>query len=396
MTQTILLGGLIEIKHGYAFKGEYFSEKPTKNVLITPGNFEIGGGFKSTKLKYYDGPIDHNYILKPNDLVVTMTDLSKEGDTLGFAARIPKNGTNVFLHNQRIGLVKTKTDQIDEGYLYWLMRSSEYHNFIVTTASGSTVKHTSPNRIYDFKVNLPPISTQQKVANILDSIDEKIELNHQINETLEQMGQTLFRHYFIDNPEAGNWEAVKIGKLVNIKGGGTPSTKNNDFWDGDILWSSPRDLTGVNDAFLLDTNKKITKKGLVKVSSGLLPKSTLLLSSRAPIGYVALAGQPLAINQGYIAFLPEAKLSNHFMYFWLKHNMDRIKGAANGSTFMEISKSAFRNITTLLPDEKILKQFDKYAMCYFEQMRNNQEEIKTLTTLRDIILPRLIDGRVKV
>lgn len=119
------LADVCSIKHGYAFKGEYFSDSITKDILLTPGNFNIGGGFKNDKLKYYDGPIDKNYILKPYDLIVTMTDLSKNGDTLGYSALVPKDD-NVYLHNQRIGLIENINEEvIDKNYLYWLLRDPD-------------------------------------------------------------------------------------------------------------------------------------------------------------------------------------------------------------------------------------------------------------------------------
>lgn len=373
MTQTILLGGLIEIKHGHAFKGEYFSEKPTKNILITPGNFEIGGGFKSAKLKYYDGPIDHSYILKPNDLVVTMTDLSKEGDTLGFAARIPKHDTNTFLHNQRIGLIKIKTDRVDEGYLYWLMRSSEYHNFIVTTASGSTVKHTSPNRIYNFKVNLPPISTQQKVANILDSIDEKIELNYQMNETLEQMGQELFKHYFIDNPEAEKWPTGTFLDVANIMTG-KGSVKSQMSDDSDIPLYGANGIMGTSKDYLFDEPLVITGRvgtlGAVRVVTG-----------KSWFSDNVIIMQP---KTGYFGFVYH--LARSFDYV----SMNR------GSTQPLITQTDLKNIRISLPNIDILKKFESEYYNIFGLLQNNSKEIQTLTTLRDTLLPRLISGKIEL
>ena len=279
----------------------------------------------------------------------------------------------------------------NEKFIYYLLKSIDFSSF----NAGAAVPTLNRNHLSSLMVRILERNEQDKIANILGTIDEKIELNRRMNETLEQMGQALFSHYFINNPDVKKWEEVKIGELVNIKGGGTPSTTNPDFWDGDIAWTSPRDLTGKSDAFLLATDKSITKAGLAKISSGLLPEKTLLLSSRAPIGYVALAGLPLAINQGYIAFLPGSYLSNHYMYFWLYYNMGRIKNAANGSTFMEISKSSFRNITNYKPNEKLLQEFESKADELFGMMRNNQEQIQTLTTLRDSLLPRLISGKLK-
>ncbi|WP_019217200.1 restriction endonuclease subunit S [Legionella tunisiensis] len=155
------LGDLITIKHGFAFKGEYFSEKPTHYQLVTPGNFALGGGFQLGKGKFYSGPIPEDYILQTNDLIVTMTDLSKQADTLGFAAKVPKTEGTTWLHNQRIGLVQVKKDsKLLPEYLYYLMRSDRYRQNIVASATGSTVKHTSPGRIYAYKFNLPSMDEQ--------------------------------------------------------------------------------------------------------------------------------------------------------------------------------------------------------------------------------------------
>ncbi len=112
---------LVSIKHGFAFKGEFFSDEPTTDILVTPGNFAVGGGFKSDKLKYYKGPIPEEYILKPNDLIVTMTDLSKQADTLGFSALVPVHLSERYLHNQRIGLVEINEADLDKFFLYYLL-----------------------------------------------------------------------------------------------------------------------------------------------------------------------------------------------------------------------------------------------------------------------------------
>lgn len=179
------LGDLVSIKHGFAFKGEFFSTHPTQYVLLTPGNFHIGGGFKSDKNKYYNGPIPPEYILKQDDLVVTMTDLSKEGDTLGYSALIPSDLKQKYLHNQRIGLVQiNKPDLLDKHYLYWFLRTRNYHYQIVGSATGSTVKHTSPSRICDIEITLPSLHQQKRVSNILDNIEQKIGINNKINDML--------------------------------------------------------------------------------------------------------------------------------------------------------------------------------------------------------------------
>ena len=285
-------------------------------------------------------------------------------------------------------------DKADYRFVYYYLVNS--YEKLLSAAVGAAQQNLGSKQISAMTINLPSLDQQKKIANILGSLDEKIELNHRMNETLEQLGQALFRHYFVDNPEAKNWDDVKVGELVDIKGGGTPSTKNSSFWGGDIVWSSPRDLANQRCHFLMRTDKTITKQGLLKISSGMLPAGTLLLSSRAPIGYIAFAGVDMAINQGYIAFLPKAKLSNYFMYFWLKNNIQKIKDSANGSTFLEISKTAFRNIYIKQPNQLLHNKFQYEAMIILDKIRDNEAEIYNLTSLRDSLLPKLISGEIKI
>ncbi len=205
----LVLSDYIKIKHGFAFKGEFFSTQPTHDILVTPGNFAIGGGFKADKFKYYEGAVPEDYILKANDLVVTMTDLSVDADTLGYPALVPFDSKNRFLHNQRVGLVVKKKEGIDFGYLYYLMRTREYQKYVVSTASGSTVKHTSPDRIAGYECDFPTLPTQKKIAGILGAYDAKIENNNKIIKNLETITQTIFNEWFI-NFRFPNYENIKM------------------------------------------------------------------------------------------------------------------------------------------------------------------------------------------
>ena len=186
--QICTLAKIANIRHGYAFKGEYFCDTPTDYHLLTPGNFRIGGGFQ-TKPKYYNGPVPKNYILAEGDLVVTMTDLSKNGDTLGFSALIP--ASNRYLHNQRIGLVEVNSQKAYGSYVYWLMRTEAYQKYIVNHASGSTVKHTSPRGILSFEIDLPPLSVQQKLTSLLSGIEHTVIQNLKENDNLATLRDAL-------------------------------------------------------------------------------------------------------------------------------------------------------------------------------------------------------------
>ena len=174
----------IKIKHGFAFKGDHISTDDNGTVLVTPGNFSIGGGFKEEKCKFFDGEYPADYVLKPDDLIVTMTDLSKSIDTLGYSALVP-DSERTYLHNQRIGLVQIiDSSSLDKHFLYWFMRTSHYQKTIAATSSGSTVHHTSPDRIMDVEIELPELEKQRSVAVFLDSIELKINTNKEINKNL--------------------------------------------------------------------------------------------------------------------------------------------------------------------------------------------------------------------
>ena len=194
-----VLGDLIEITHGFAFKGHFISDEPQENILLTPGNFAIGGGFKADKFKYYSGTVPDDFILSKGDLVVSMTDLSKQSDALGYPAFVPecREGKR-YLHNQRLGKVLLKNTDVDARYIYYVMCGNAYRHEVLASATGTTVKHTSPGRIKQFRFRLPPLPEQRAIAHILGTLDDKIELNRRMNETLEAMARALFKSWFVD------------------------------------------------------------------------------------------------------------------------------------------------------------------------------------------------------
>ncbi|MEQ9855416.1 restriction endonuclease subunit S [Pectobacterium versatile] len=193
------------------------------------------------------------------------------------------------------------------------------------------------------------------------------------------------------------WAVTTVGDVFVVKGGSTPSTTNPDFWEGgDIHWTSPKDLSGNNDKILLTTERKITSAGLQKISSGLLPTETVLMSSRAPVGYLALTKIPTAINQGYIAITDTKCLSPEFTLYWLDSNMDIIKSMSGGTTFAEISKKTFRGIQLVIPNIDVVSFFSTIVGSYLSKITKNSEECNTLEDLRDYLLPKLINGEFEV
>jgi len=198
-------------------------------------------------------------------------------------------------------------------------------------------------------------------------------------------------------PVPQGWEVKPIGEVVTVRGGGTPSTKEDSYWnDGKHWWATPKDLSSLQHPVLLSTERRITDAGVAKISSGVLPINTVLLSSRAPVGYLALAKVPTAINQGFIAIECNGPLKPHFVLNWLEAHMEEIKGRASGTTFAEISKSAFRPIPAVVPPPEIVSAFEDVTKPMFDMITQSVAESAKLATLRDYLLPRLLSGRVRV
>lgn len=404
---------LIDVIHGYAFKGEDFSDEETSLILLTPGNFAIGGGFKAGKFKYFKEGVEfpQKYILNKNDLLITMTDLSKEGDTLGYPTLVPIIRGKILLHNQRLGKVEIKSTEIDKNYLYYGLCTKLYRDEILASATGTTVKHTAPARILNYTLPYPPLPQQQKIASILGALDDKIKLNNQMNQTLETMAKALFKSWFVDfEPfQDGEFEESELGMIpkgwkvgtynseVSIYGGSTPSTTNPEFWDkGSHYWATPKDLSGNTSPVIFETNRKITDKGLKKISSKQLPIGTVLLSSRAPVGYLAIAQVPISINQGFIAMVCGKTISNIYTLLWTQHKMEDIKNRAGGSTFAEISKTNFRTIPVMVPNKDTMAAFNQKVEPLYAQIAMNSRQILSLTAIRDSLLPKLMSGEIEV
>ncbi len=294
----------------------------------------------------------------------------------------------------------------------------------------AAVPGVNRNHLHEALASVPDLSTQRQIAFFLGALDDRIALLRETNATLEAIAQALFKSWFVDfdpvhakqqgrAPEGldeataalfpdsfeesalglvpRGWQVAPVGDVVESVGGGTPDTKEPSYWEsGEHCWTTPKDLSGIQAPVLLTTERKLSAKGLAKVSSGLLPAGTLLLSSRAPIGYLAIAQVPLAVNQGYIAILPNSKLPPLYMLFWCQKNMESIKGRANGSTFMEISKKAFRPILILVPPAPVIDSFVGIAGALFDRLVENEKQAQPLATLRDTLLPRLISGQLRL
>lgn len=278
-------------------------------------------------------------------------------------------------------------------YRYFLKALIDLHlSKLLATATGSTFPNVSREQLANLYCEIPPLPEQRGIAGILGALDDKIDLNRCMNVTLESLARAVFREMVSEGGEERT-----IGEVVTIVGGSTPSTANPAFWmDGKINWATPKDLAPLQSPILLDTNSQITELGLKEISSGLLPEGTVLLSSRAPIGYLAISQIPVAINQGFIAIKCTEEVPNYFILNWLKDNMEAIEGRANGTTFLEISKSNFRPMPIIVSPPQKMKAFVKTVEPLYRKIVANLKESRTLANLRDGLLPKLMRGEVRV
>lgn len=368
--KEIALGDVIDVKHGYAFNGKHIVETPTNNILVTPGNFHIGGGFKSSKYKYYNSDFPSDYILKPNDIVVTMTDLSQETDTLGYSAKIPKqNGIN-YLHNQRIGLVQFKSNDVDKNFIYWILRTKEYQGFIVGSASGTSIMHTAPTRIKEYSFLLPPIQEQTAIASILSSLDDKIDLLNRQNKTLEKLAETLFRQWFVEEAE----ESTTLGEIAKVSTG--KGLKRNEFVENGLY-----PILGAN--------------GEIGRTNDYLTDEMLILTGRVgTLGEVKISRGKVWISDNVLIINPNK--SKYFYPIYFSLTRIEFENMNVGSTQPLITQTDLKKIEIKFPNEFKLEKFTEDCNLYFDKINKNTTQIHTLTQTRDTLLPKLMNGEVRV
>lgn len=405
------LGDLVRIKHGYAFKGEFFGPAGT-HVVLTPGNFHEAGGFKekADKAKWYSGPVPSEYVLDAGDLIVAMTEQG-EG-LLGSSALVPKPG--FYLHNQRLGLVTPSSSAAaDRGFLYYLFNSRSVRQQIRASANGAKIRHTSPTRIYEVKVRVPDVATQRRIASILSAYDDLIENNTRRIALLEEMVRRIYEEWFVRFRFPGHegvrmveselglvpegWEIEAVEDVIETLGGGTPSKTEPEYWDGgDINWYSPTDLTGARTVFMEESASKITAPGLAKSSAKLFPAKSVMMTSRATLGVIAVNTTPACTNQGFIVCVPSDRMPLWLLFHWLKANESEFEGLATGATFKEITKGVFRKIKLAVPARPTSAAFERVVGPMMDMVLRLERKNRNLRTTRDLLLPKLISGELDV
>jgi type I restriction enzyme S subunit len=310
--------------------------------------------------------------------------------------------------------------QMDLRWAYYWLLNYDVNNI----DDGSPIPSTTREAFGFTPVKFPPVDEQARIADLLASLDTKIDFHRQMAATLEEMARALFKSWFVDfdpvhakaeGRDTGlptdiaalfpssfddqglprGWKQSTVGDLFSIVAGNTPSTKQANYWDGPHAWATPKDMSDQPGPLLTQTKRSLTEKGFAVCSSGEIPEMSLLMSSRAPVGYLAFNALPVSINQGIAAFVAKA-LSPFYAWAWCHENMQIIKRNANGSTFQEISKGVLRTIAMIEPPREVHDAFIVIVETIFSRIVQLAEESATLTSLRDELLPQLLSGEMRV
>lgn len=400
------LGEMIRIKHGFAFSGDYIIDCDNGVVLVTPGNFKIGGGFKQSGKKFYSGEFSKEYVLKKKSLIVTMTDLSKNADTLGYAAYVP-NDEKIYLHNQRIGLVSIISDDIIEKFLYWLLRTPWYQRRIANTSSGTNVKHTSPDRIYKYKFMLPEKGQQECIADILSAYDDLIEANNRRIELLEQAAQELYKEWFVRFRFPGHenakfkdgfpkgWTIKRLTDYGRVETGKTPSTEIAENYGGKILFVKTPDMH--DNMFIIQTEDKLSERGHGTQPKKLLPANSIMVSCIGTAGVVSINAEPAHTNQQINSIVLNNPNELEWLYYTCKSLKETIElFGATGATMTNLSKSKFEKLKVVDPGEELILSYHDKVKPLFDEIKSLMYQNQNLTAQRDMLLPRLMSGKLEV
>ena len=390
-----------------------------KEVPISSIGTVVGGGTPPTShSEYYDGDIAW---ITPKDLSGVHERYISRGERnitqLGYdnsSARMLPAGTVLFSSRAPIGYVAIAKNELctnqgfksvvpkpgvcDTNFLYYLL--TYYKNDIEAIASGTTFMEVSGTALKNFVVRIPDLPTQEKIATILSSLDDKIEVNYQINRNLEEQAKAIFKSWFVDfEPFGGeqpdDWKDGTIADLGRVTGGGTPSKAKEEYYSQNgIPWITPKDLSINKSKFISRGQIDISDAGLSNSSAVIMPKGTVLFSSRAPIGYIAIAKNEVTTNQGFKSVVPHPNVGTPFVYLFLKYNLEKIESVASGSTFKEVSGGVMRSIPALIPDNKSLSTFTEQCQPLFQKQENLEEENNVLQATRDTLLPKLMSGEI--
>ena len=381
------LGDLtIDGKGSYGIAASAIEFDASKYTYLRITDINDDGTINKNGLKSVDDVNASNYLLKPNDIVFARTGASV-GRSYFYDG---KDGEFVYAGF----LIKFSIDpnKVNPKILKYYTHSQPYYDWILSVDNGATRGNINAQMYSSMPIILPERNIQDKIVSILSSLDDKIDLLHRENKTLEAMAETLFRQWFIE--EAKEDDMCLLGEVIKTTSGGTPSRKNEEYYcNGNIEWVKSKEL---HHSYILDTEEKITIEAVHNSSAKLLPENSILIAMYgATVGEYGIIAKSMTCNQAICALIPNEKYPYTYLYLWAKFMQDEFINLACGAAQQNISQELIKQ-QYVSNDIKLISDFHILVNPYMEKMKVNQEQIQTLTQQRDSLLPKLMSGEVKI
>ena len=349
----------------------------------------------------------------------------------GKIARFKAENNNIVGHGStEFIVIRGRPSITDNTFSYYLTRSDIVRSYAISQMTGTSGRQRVPTESLNYLiVKIPPIDIQRAIAHILGTIDDKIEINRQMNQTLEAMAKAIFKSWFVDfdpvrakaegrkpygmdeekatlfpsefeDSEMGEipkgWKVGNILETADLLSGGTPKTSVPEYWNGGIPWVSARDVSNVHGSFLLKTERTISQTGMENSNAKLLPERTTIITARGTVGVFCMLSQEMTMNQTNYGLKAKNGFGDYFIFFSLGAMIEHLKQQAYGTIFDTITTQTFRNTQTILPSSFIIILFEDIVKPLMISVLNNNRQSHTLTIIRDTLLPKLISGQIRV
>lgn len=386
---SVRLGDIADLEIGFAFKSDGFTKESSGIRLLRGDNIAPGRTrWDRTEAWPENDPINERYSLRDGDVVLAMDRPWIEGG-LKFA-RIRQPDLPSYLV-QRVARLRAK-DGNDQGYLACVVASKEFTQHVLTVQTGTSIPHISGRQITDYRLPRHTFEEQRAISDVLGALNDKIDANTRLAETAVGLATAEFRLKVRHLPFSDH----SFADISKVSGGGTPSTSVPAFWNGDVRWATPTDVTGLQGPYLSSTSRQISEEGLNACASELYPAGAILMTSRATIGAFAVAQVPMAVNQGFIVVQPHDPELRLWFFHEMQSRVDEFIAMANGATFLELSRGNFKKFKVRLAEANVMKEFVALADQLHATAANALSENTRLAATRDVLLPQLMSGKLRV
>jgi type I restriction enzyme S subunit len=406
----VTLGEVADLLVGYAYKSAAFTADLSGSRLLRGVN--IGQGLIEWHRAVYwpTGDADQlKYHLAEGDVVLAM---DRPWIEAGLKRARIRRGDLPALLVQRVARLRG-TGEVRTSFIHHLLATERFSRYLQAIVTGATVPHISQSQIESFTFRLPPPHEQDKICGFLDALDELIENNRRRVEVLAEMARTIYREWFVHfrypghqhaivldssiGPIPKDWVLSTCGDELISLGGGTPSKNEPAYWEGGtVRWYTPSDLTKSRCRYSAEPELRITEAGLAGSSARLFPPGSVLMTSRATLGVLTIATTAATTNQGFIVIPPDKRWLTGYILEWLDEHAGELASIATGATFKEITKGAFKRVPFLVPAQDVLDAHRAATDPIEQEVRNLEQQVRNLASLRDLLLPKLVTGQIDV